>query len=583
VQFGTAYFHDHVSALTSWKHGLFGALIAEPPGSTYHDPRTGEEVQSGPIVDVRTENRVSFDIMGSFRELVLFLQDDSRLSKVDDSSGSAINMRVEPFKGRDDDPARLFSSTLHGDPETPLLESYLGDPIVIRSLVPATHDVHTLHVDGHWFRMEPYSGSSPPINTVHLGISERYDLMIPRAGGPQQMAGDYLYYNGRSFKLREGSWGLIRVYDQPPETPLQFLPGHEAIPPPAPNVCPEDAPQKQFEVVAVETPLPMLGDPLGMIYLLEKDKAAVLAGEKAAEPLVLHVNVGDCILVNLRNELGEGSVSFHSDLLAADPRQDLGVEAGNNPPQIALPGESRLYTLYAHPEVGETVALVRDWGDVQVNPGRGLYGAIVVGAAGALYTDPVSGADMAQESSWRVDVHPPIGPSFRDFTLFFQDEDEIIGTAVMPYSEFVDGVVGLNYRKEPLVGQAQSLAEAFQSALHGEPATPLLEAYTRDAIRLHVLVPFSEQAHVFTLEGHQWRLETGQPGSDLVSSLQVGALEAITIQPLGGAGGALGLPGDYLYGDHREPFREAGLWGLMRVYAVDEAGVGLLPLPEVVE
>ena len=39
VQFGTAYFHDHVSALTSWKHGLFGALIAEPPGSTYHDPQ----------------------------------------------------------------------------------------------------------------------------------------------------------------------------------------------------------------------------------------------------------------------------------------------------------------------------------------------------------------------------------------------------------------------------------------------------------------------------------------------------------------------------------------------------------------
>jgi hypothetical protein len=98
-----------------------------------------------------------------------------------------------------------------------------------------------------------------------------------------------------------------------------------------------------------------------------------------------------------------------------------------------------------------------------------------------------------------------------------------------------------------------------------------------------VLVPFSEQAHVFTLEGHQWRLEAGRPGSDLVSSLQVGALEAITIQPLGGAGGALGLPGDYLYGDHRELFREAGLWGLMRVYAVDEAGVGLLPLPEVVE
>jgi len=27
VQFGTAYFHDHVSALTSWKHGLVGVSV----------------------------------------------------------------------------------------------------------------------------------------------------------------------------------------------------------------------------------------------------------------------------------------------------------------------------------------------------------------------------------------------------------------------------------------------------------------------------------------------------------------------------------------------------------------------------
>ena len=41
AQFGTAYFHDHVDALHSWQHGLFGGLIAEPPGSVYLDPRTG--------------------------------------------------------------------------------------------------------------------------------------------------------------------------------------------------------------------------------------------------------------------------------------------------------------------------------------------------------------------------------------------------------------------------------------------------------------------------------------------------------------------------------------------------------------
>jgi hypothetical protein len=343
-------------------------------------------------------------------------------------------------------------------------------------------------------------------------------------------------------------------------------------------ICPPDAPTRNFVVVALETPLPMLNGAMGRIYLLEKDKAALLAGEKEVQPLVLHVNVGDCILVELRNEIAAQPVTFHTEMLAADPHDSAGVEAGYNPPQLVAPGESRLYTLYAHPEVGPTVALVRDWGNVQVNPGLGLYGAIVVGAAGSTYTDPVSGADMAQESSWRVDVHPPNGPSFRDFTLFLQDEDEIIGTAVMPYSEAVAGVVGLNYRLAPLATAGQS-GDAFQRALHGEPTTPLLEAFAGDALKVHVLAPFSEQAHIFNLEGHQWRLEAGRKGSDLVSSLQVGALEAITLMPLGGAGGALRLPGDYLYGDHREPFREAGLWGLLRVYAANDAAAELLPLP----
>ena len=100
VQFGTAYFHDHVDALTSWKHGLFGALIAEPPGSTYHDPRQGVEIRSGPVADIHTESVVSADVAGSFRELVLFIQDDNILTRLGNSSGSSYNLRVEPLGGQ---------------------------------------------------------------------------------------------------------------------------------------------------------------------------------------------------------------------------------------------------------------------------------------------------------------------------------------------------------------------------------------------------------------------------------------------------------------------------------------------------
>ena len=571
VQFGTAYFHDHVNALTSWKHGLFGALVSEPPGSTYHDPYTGQEVKSGPVVDIRTDAQVSVDVTGSFREMVLFIQDSNPLTNLGDSGGSSYNLRVEPLAARGGDPWRLFSSQVHGDPETPLLQAFLGDPIVIRTLVAATNDVHTFHLDGHWFRAEPWSDTSPPINTVHVGISERYDLVIPEAGGPQGIPGDYLYYSGRSFKLREGSWGLVRVYEGTTGAPLQKLPGYEAIPPPPPPVCPTGAPRKAFDVAAIEVSLPMLGDSQGKLYVLQGDKAAVLSGSKAAEPLVLHVNVGDCFQVQLSNETLTGPVTFHADGLAYDPRV----------PQEAFPGETRTYTFYAHPEVGTTVALVRDWGNVLQNPGLGLYGAIVVGPCGATYTHPVTGEDISMKAGWRVDVHPPAAPSYRDFTLLIQEEDEVIGTAIMPYTEHVEGVVGLNYRAEPLLDRLArdgDTANLFRSDIHGDPATPLLEAFVGDAVRVHVLVPFGEQAHVFTVEGHKWPLEPGRSGSDMLSSVQVGGMEAITLVIAYGAGGRGGLPGDYLYGDHREPYREAGLWGLFRVYAVGAPDVTLLPL-----
>src|SRR5205823_11301083 len=80
AQFGTAYFHDHVNALSTWRHGLFGALVAEPPGSRWTDARSGAALPSGPIADVHTDAPVGVDVKGSFRELVLLTQDDQPLT-----------------------------------------------------------------------------------------------------------------------------------------------------------------------------------------------------------------------------------------------------------------------------------------------------------------------------------------------------------------------------------------------------------------------------------------------------------------------------------------------------------------------
>ena len=232
----------------------------------------------------------------------------------------------------------------------------------------------------------------------------------------------------------------------------------------------------------------MLGGSRGLAYVLEQDRTAVLAGSRPPEPLVLHVNVGDCLEIRLRNET-EAPVSLHADLLAYDP-----AAAGPVPPD-AVGG----YTFFAHPEVGETAVLLRDTGNVLENPRLGLYGAVIVGAPGTRYSHPATGEDLGERASWAVDAHPVSGPAYRGFALFLQDEDEVIGTAQMPYREQVHGLVGLNYGKEPLARRlvaSKDTARLFRSAVHGDPAAPLLEAFVGDRVRLHLFVPFSEQAHV---------------------------------------------------------------------------------------
>lgn len=555
VQFGTAFMHDHVNVLFSSRHGLFGAVISEPPGSTYHDPHTGQPVDSGLIADVHTSARLSADVTGSFREVVMALQDDVPLTAVGRSSGSAIDLRAERIADRGGgDSSQLFSSAVHGDPATPLPEAFIGDPIAVRTLVGSNNDVHSWHLDGHTFKLEPQNSRAPPVNTVDVGISERFDLFVPAAGGPQGMPGDYLYYNGRSFKLREGSWGILRVYDAA-HTGLQRLPSHADVPAPPPSVCPAGALQRRFSVDAVQTPLPMLDNAPGKIYVLDADRAALQSKQAKPEPLVLHVNVGDCVQVSLRNDT-PGPVSFHTDLLAANPADSGGVAAGYEPAQSAAPGGTRAYTFYASPKVGEVVSMVRDWGDVLNNPGLGLYGAIVVGPKGATFRDPVTGADVGARSSWQALVHPVDAKPYRDFTLFFQDQDAGIGTHRMPYTEAVDGPVGVNYQKAPARGGAAV-------AVKGAVATPVMSAAAGDPLRVHVLAPWSEQAQVFSVEGHPWGRDGGTPGGAQAESVQLGALDALTLSIV--AGGREALPGVYLYGDHREPYREAGLWGLLRV------------------
>ena len=643
---GTVFWHDHVFGTDTWGHGLFSALITEPPSSTYHDPVTGQEIRSGPIADIHTSEPVSAHIRGSFREVMMHIMDSNartaelitadnpqakigavsvdgppshkfpaRINKSplwflnggEATTGSGYGMRVEPLSIRlanNTDPSKLFVSAVHGDPGTPLLRAYLGDPILVRALVGSTNEAHTWHVTGHWFPMERYAPTAMPRSTIHLAIAERYDPAIPAAGGPQKMAGDYLYYSGRASHFSEGSWGIIRVYDELRED-LKPLPSREQIEKSATSVCPAEAPVKTFNVVAIDQTLRyhdgapglmevdlerkmVFENEQGKMYVLEGDKGRVKAGELKPSPLTLHVNVRDCVKVTLKNEMAKDRAGFHVDMMAFDPKDSFGANVGENPgDQTVKPGQSRTYTYYAHPEYGELAALIQDWGNMLENPRNGLFGAIIIGPKGSTYRDPVTGEDLTLKSGWRADVlvdqtipGNEQRRNYRSFALMFQDEDNQMGVSFMPYIKQTAGITAVNYRSEPTdyrIEKGCEVAEVFSCVKAGEaPATPMLVAHVGDPVAIHVLGAFSEQVQLFTVDGHEWPHEPYMEGADLVSTMEFGGSEVINAYLHGGAGGPNKVAGDYLWKNQRPAFLNAGQWGLFQVLPAGDRRI--LPL-----
>jgi FtsP/CotA-like multicopper oxidase with cupredoxin domain len=568
------FFHDHVDGIHNWGHGLVGQYIVEPAGSTYHDPATGAQVDSGTTVDIHTPNPLAPGLVnGSFREQAIWTIDENP------ATDSTINLRAAPFADRlksGADPSQLFSSYKHGDPNTPLPRAYTGDPFVFRA-IDVGPNMDTFHVDGHRFFTESrYTGpdgkpEATPVDTIHYGVSEKFTLPLEGgAGGISQQPGDYLYMNGIQRRFRQGAWGILRVLPRQVND-LQPLPGTNVptgsfqqptqtggAPPAASGPgtpCPANAPQRVFSVTAVDVPGGNAGAKVA--YVPSKDAQAASNGTKPPEPLVLHAAAGECIDVHFTNSRGSSRASFHVSKLSRGI-ESSGINIGFNPEQTVAPGGSRDYRFYADTaKIGS--ALISDFGDSGSGV-DGLYGAMAIAPEGAKFKDPVSGDP--RDIGAKVAVELPSGHDYRDFTLLFAESDPVIGGSFMPYPTTISGAAVVNYQAEPRADDASM----YSSTAHGDPKTPILEAYAGEPVRVHAVIgPGSEQAHVFSLGGMSWSTDPGFGHSNEVASQGFGPWETVDTQIIGGAGGRAQAAGDFWYGDLRRAFAEAGMWGLVRV------------------
>jgi hypothetical protein len=295
-------------------------------------------------------------------------------------------------------------------------------------------------------------------------------------------------------------------------------------------------------------------------------------------PLTLRVNVGDCIKVKLTNKMKKSRASFAALGLAFDPKDSHGMNLGNNPgDQTVAPGGSRSYTFYADPFNGEMQSIVWDFGNVTMNPRNGLFGGVIIGPKGSQYRDPKTGADISLKNSWVADVivdrtipGQEHRANYRDAALYFQDEDNIMGTAFMPYVQNVAGLTGVNYRTEPYPYREEagcSLGRMFQPCTVDnpqDPVTPTIMAHSGDPVRVHVFGAASEQNGMFTIEDHEWPIEPFMEGADMISTVEFASSEGLDVF-LSSAGGRNANSGDYVWSNGRLNYAQSGQWGYFRV------------------
>jgi hypothetical protein len=289
--------------------------------------------------------------------------------------------------------------------------------------------------------------------------------------------------------------------------------------------------------------------------------------QPATTPLAIRVNAGECIEINLTNHLADPA-SLNLAQLPFDPQGSYGAAIGFNQDSTTPPGGSKVYRFYADRELGTTVFV--DLADPS-RVAHGAFGAVVVEPAGAVYRDSVSGAVL--QSGVEASIITPQA-RFRELVTLFTDTDPIIGHNTMPYPTSVSGFTGINYAAESFAGRLLQNADPtliFNSTAHGDPRQ-VVRAHAGDPFVFRVAEPWGEQAHVFSVEGHVFPLEPAMPGSEEVSArylLPGYSLSAVITN-------GVGDPGDYLFLDHREPFLEAGLWGILRV--LNPGDLGIKPL-----
>lgn len=600
----TVFFHDHLYANSHQQHGVFGALIVEEAGATFHDVRTGKELPFGTKAVIKRKDGTAF------REFALFVHDFALLfdkdgnalnppevpGSHDDPGVMGINYRCEPMRERlkcNEDPAYIFSSLVHGDPATPVLETYPGDEMIIRLLDGAHEEQHSFNLTGLSWKKEVTDSFSPTVASQTLGISEAFNIQIKKDYRP----GDYLYYFGGIDDAWLGLWGIIRAHRHINKRLKPICRPRDSILPLPP--CPsKDAVIRHYEIAAIQKDIPYNRhgdhDPDGLLFVPLEEVEAAKEQNYQPKPLILRANAGDWIEVTLHNLFDAPipyfdyprvpldmkhkpsmRVSINPQFLNYDPVCHSGINVGyNNEEQTVGVGESKKYLWHADKEYGS--CLIQSFGDMRNHRYHGLFGAIIIEPVNAKWYKNFSLSKAIYDEEAAI-IAPGI-ERFRECVVFAQNgirmldkNNMLVKTAVGEDGEDADaedtGEKGYNYRSERFANRLKKnslISKVFSSRVHGDPATPIFKAYAGERVIFRTLMPADKPRNIsFCIHGHTWKQQPADALSRVIplqGAVSVGNTFDIELE------NGASAPGDYLYRSGSFKWDvESGLWGIFRV------------------
>ena len=374
-----------------------------------------------------------------------------------------------------------------GDPFTPLLRVYEGDKVNLRVQVGAHEEGHNFSMNGiRWLQQwrSAYSGFR---NSQIAGISEQFIFQVPAMAAAKnspvndQVFEDYMYQTGSSVDARwNGTWGIMRAYEgllddllPLPNNPDGKVPpmGGKGGKPAFNGVCPTGAPERKFDIAAVQAVdvlpggaleyNPDLNDPTALLYVMKADldNNGMLKAERRVEPLILRAAAGECVFVTLENRLpadlhgpdedfptttqdlaGYNSlpmivndfnanqirpsshVGLHAQLVEYDTFESDGMNVGFNQVQTAAPGGTVKYKWYAgkidvNPETGDRTGVPVEYGAINLmaadpikGSNKGLIGALIIEPEGATWADG-SGKGKSRTQDGELVTEGPVNES----------------------------------------------------------------------------------------------------------------------------------------------------------------------------